>query len=1112
MQRRSKLTAIGLGLALVLGVPGAATATPSGPTAPQSAQLTARPATPGQSTVTLITGDRVTVSASGAASVRPAEGRSGIRFLTQRQQDHLWVVPQDALSLIRDGRVDRRLFDVAGLIAAGYDDARRDHLPLLMTYQAGVAARRAAAPDGVTVTRDLAAIGGVAATADKRETSEFWAALAGSAAAARLDGAGGVERVWLDGRRQLTLEHSVPQIGAPAAHQAGYTGQGVRVAVLDTGVDAAHPDLVGRVAEAQNFTEEADAGDLVGHGTHVAATIAGSGAASGGRNRGVAPDATLLNGKVCEEWGCTESAILAGMHWAAVDQQADVINMSLGGADSPAIDPLEEAVNTLTEQTGALFVISAGNSGRAGSVGSPASAEAALAVGAVDRDDELAYFSSQGPRVGDDGLKPEITAPGVDIVAARGAGTELGEPVGEHYVTLSGTSMSAPHVAGAAALLAQQRGDATAAQLKGILMASAQPHPDLTAYQQGAGRVDVARAISQYVVSEPASLSLGRTIWPHDDDEPVTRELSWRNTGATAITLDLTVQATGPGGQSAPDGMFSLSTQQVVVPAGGTASATVTADTSIDSPDGHYTGRVLARSGDTVVTTPLAVNKEVESYDVTLKHLGRDGAVAGDHFTFLLGLANFDEYVAYDPSGTSELRVPKGRYGLVSYLFDEATEQVTMMAGPELEVKRDTSVTIDGRKAGAVRLTVPDRSAKSAVAAAEATFLLGDLGAASFGALGDDFDGIAIGQLGRPVPADRFVSSVSSQFTDWEAANSTYFYGLGESFPGRLPNGLTKHYRYSDLAKVTHRFQGGYSGMLAERIVYPVFEPDLGGWAAVTRVAVPGQRVEYYNTKQVRWFGELAFGTPVEDLPWLDLVAAYWSEPTAYRAGRHYQETWNGAPYGPSFPTPRWPDDGVTRQGDVIGLAVGLYHDAAGHVGGSVTDAGRTALYRNGKLVGESEEYGWGQFEVPPGTANYRLETSAKRSFTDLSTEVSVAWTFRSGHVRGDKYARLPVSVVRFAPELDARNAAPANRAFVIPIEVQRQAGAPKGRTTSLTVDVSYNGGKTWQKAKVTKAGSGWQAVVKHPRGTGHVSLRASAQDSTGSTVTQRIIQAYRLR
>ncbi|WP_199714743.1 S8 family serine peptidase [Micromonospora radicis] len=1097
-------------MVLVLGAPGAAPAAPAEPTAPQSTQVTAAaPASVGQQTVTLITGDRVTLSASGAASVRPAEGRSGIRFLTQRQDGHRWVIPQDALPLIRDGRVDRRLFDVAGLIAAGYDDARRDDLPLLLTYQAGTA-RRSSAPDAVTVVRDLPAIGGSAATADKQRVGQLWAAMAGSQA--RIDVAGGVERVWLDGRRQLTLEHSVPQIGAPAAHQAGYTGQGVRVAVLDTGVDAAHPDLTGRVAEAYNFTEEADPGDIVGHGTHVASIIAGSGAASGGRNRGVAPDATLLSGKVCEEYGCTESAILAGMQWAAVDQQADVINLSLGGMDTPEVDPLEEAVNTLTEQTGALFVISAGNSGRAGTVGSPASADAALAVGAVDRDDELAYFSSQGPRTGDDALKPEITAPGVDIVAARGAGTLLGEPVGEQYVSLSGTSMSAPHVAGAAALLAQQRGDATAEQLKATLMASAQPHPELSAYQQGAGRVDVARAITQTVVSEPASVSFGRTLWPHDDDEPITRELSWRNTGDTAITLDLTLQLAGPGGEPTPAGMFALSAQQVVVPAGGTASVTVTADTSVDSPDGYYTGRVLARSGDTVATTPVAVHKEVESYPVTLRHLGLDGSAPDDYLTFLIGLDDFSDVYAYDPSGTVEIRVPKGRYGVASYLWDEATESVAMLVRPELTVDGATAMTLDARKAGPVRLTVPDRSAKPALVVADATFLLGDLGSAGFGVLAEDFTGLAIGQVGRAVPADRFVGSVASQFADLAVTNSPYFYGLAEYFPGRLPNGVTKHYRNTDLAKVTQRFQGGYPGALAERLAFPVAEPDLGGWAAVLHVKVPGQRVEYYNTRQVRWSTELAFGTPVEDLPWLDLVAAFWSEPMTYRAGRHYQDTWNGAPYGPSFPQPRWPEEGVTRQGDVITLAVPMHSDAAGHPGGSLADVSRTALYRNGKLVGEGPEHGWGQFEVPAGKATYRLETSAKRSFTDLGTEVATTWTFRSRQVRGDEPVRLPVGLIRFAPRLDANNAAPAGRSFVIPVQVQRQSGASAGRTRSLTVEVSYDGGRTWQRAKVKKVGSGWQATVRHPRGAGHVSLRASAEDSTGSTVTQRTIQAYRLR
>ncbi|MFC6087666.1 S8 family serine peptidase [Saccharothrix lopnurensis] len=124
-------------------------------------------------------------------------------------------------------------------------------------------------------------------------------------------------------------------------------------------MDGDHPDLAGREVAERNFSAEPDAVDRAGHGTHVAATIAGGGA----RYRGVAPDARVLDGKVCEaSGGCRESAILAGMEWA-VEQGADVVNLSLGYQDSPGVDPLEETVNALSARTGALFVVAAGNAG-----------------------------------------------------------------------------------------------------------------------------------------------------------------------------------------------------------------------------------------------------------------------------------------------------------------------------------------------------------------------------------------------------------------------------------------------------------------------------------------------------------------------------------------------------------------------------------------------------------------------------------------------------------------------------------------------------------------------------------------------------------------------------
>ena len=320
--------------------------------------------------VTLVTGDRVsvrTLDGERVPHVEPAAGREDIPFSVYRAGDHLYVVPADAVPLLNAGRLDRRLFDVAALLSFGYDDARRSDLPLIVQREAGDAA---AADTTVTVAgadvRDLPAAEAIGLHQPKDRAADLWAEITrdpgaggGPEALALTDG---IDKLWLDGLRQPSLDVSVPQIGAPEAWAAGYTGAGVTVAVLETGVDPTHPDLAGKTAGTRTFTAQADHDDLVGHGTHVASTIVGSGMASGGRYRGVAPDATLLDGKVCETFGCPESAIVAGMQWAA-DAGARVVNLSLGGDDSPGVDPLEAATDNLSTQRGTLFVVAAGNDG-----------------------------------------------------------------------------------------------------------------------------------------------------------------------------------------------------------------------------------------------------------------------------------------------------------------------------------------------------------------------------------------------------------------------------------------------------------------------------------------------------------------------------------------------------------------------------------------------------------------------------------------------------------------------------------------------------------------------------------------------------------------------------
>lgn len=290
------------------------------------AQQAEKPSAGKNLSVTLITGDKVLVPGGDLAklTVEPAPGRQQVAFVKQRYRGHAYVIPADVSKDIGSGRIDRRLFDVAELVKDGYDDASTSTIPVLTTYR-GNAAKRAV-PAGTRVTRQLPSISGAAMKVSKSGARSFL-------------GSAGFSKLWLDGKRQIQLDQSVPQIGGPDAWQAGYTGKGVSVAVLDTGVDATHPDLATQVAGEKNFTTES-ANDLVGHGTHVASTIAGTGAASGGKYKGVAPDARIYDGKVCEVYGCEESAILAGMDWAANDVKAKIVNLSLGGTDTPELDPL----------------------------------------------------------------------------------------------------------------------------------------------------------------------------------------------------------------------------------------------------------------------------------------------------------------------------------------------------------------------------------------------------------------------------------------------------------------------------------------------------------------------------------------------------------------------------------------------------------------------------------------------------------------------------------------------------------------------------------------------------------------------------------------------------
>ena len=303
-----------------------------------------------------------------------------------------------------------------------------------------------------------------------------------------------VERIWYDMPVHALLDVSVPHIGADKVWRKGDEGAGVRVAILDTGCDMGHPDLKDRIRASNDFSGKGTAQDGNGHGSHVAGIIAGSGAASNGKYRGVAPQADLYIAKVLDDQGSGRmSNVMAGLDWA-VSQKAQVVNLSLGSDRScDGTDALSEACDAAVGK-GLVVVVAAGNSGPgARTVGSPGCAREVITIGASNDDDDVTNFSSRGP-TSDGRVKPDVVLPGMNIISVRAADTSLGSgQVDAFYASLSGTSMATPHAAGVAALLLAADPALTPRQIKDIFKSTA-VDLELSLNTQGSGRVDAYAA------------------------------------------------------------------------------------------------------------------------------------------------------------------------------------------------------------------------------------------------------------------------------------------------------------------------------------------------------------------------------------------------------------------------------------------------------------------------------------------------------------------------------------------------------------------------------------------------------------------------------------------
>jgi serine protease AprX len=338
-----------------------------------------------------------------------------------------------------------------------------------------------------------------------------------------------VERIGLDAELRIMDDFSVQvsqgqidnatseirRINTTKVWDLGIDGTGINVSVIDTGINASHPDIAGRVIKGYDFVNnDGNPADDNGHGTHVAGTVGGNG--SLGTTTGVAPNVSLFGVKVLDAGGSGyESNVILGIEWS-VSNGANVISMSLGGdglwttsnCDADAANfAMATAINNAVASN-IVVVAAAGNN--ASGVSSPGCIQKSIAAGAVDSSDTIASFSGIGAAMSDHG----VVAPGVSITSL--------DYLSNGYTDLSGTSMATPHVSGTTALLlhaANRQGTTLSpAQIKNIFNSTSidlgDPGNDSTF---GAGRINVSAAVLSIdtvgpsVVANPTGYTVGNT-------------------------------------------------------------------------------------------------------------------------------------------------------------------------------------------------------------------------------------------------------------------------------------------------------------------------------------------------------------------------------------------------------------------------------------------------------------------------------------------------------------------------------------------------------------------------------------------------------------------------
>jgi subtilisin family serine protease len=1124
----------------------------------------------------LITGDVLYVTRSDtghwAVAVKEASRPDGgVAFETfSDSQSDTYAVPADVVSLIPN-MLDPYLFDLDYLTSNGLNDESMSVIGAFAQYAPGAALYDQWDNNTVQYS-NFGIVNSQALSIPKDKAASFGSYLLSRPLSLPF----GIEKIWLDKVATASLDQSVPMIGGDIARNVlGYNGSGINIAILDTGIDRTHPDFfypngTSKVIVYADETCKAvpvapvcyhNPYDYFGHGTHVASIAAGTGAASNGRYVGVAPGARLMSIKVLNDQGFGfYSWIMYGLLQTVQGffngTKPDVISMSLGADPSDGSDPLSQLINLVVNTYNIPIAIAAGNFGCNFCVASPGAADSAITVAATTKTASngsifIASFSSRGPRQDNYAIKPDISAPGVGVVAAcSSTATVIPCPPGSRYVRLSGTSMATPHVAGSIALLLQQskqRGiTLTPSEIKDMLQSSSNvlipslpTQPEIDIYQQGAGLVRVDKALTTNVTFDPAEISFGLV---QVDTKSLQSTFNVTNHGPTAINLSLSWDMRDVRTQESPistnssyANLVSLDQTQLTIPAGASVALTLT----INAPNAPteklysiFSGRIFASIGNMIVAHAIfGFTKEGPRQTAQVTGINHDGTPAAFRtlsiYDALDGRGQTFFFVDFDSTGNVSVRLPLSSYNFIMAYdinppFQSGHLSLYRVVALEVPVTNNpANVTLDASKTGPVTINLQaDLSATHGLQ--QDDWLAYDRPDGTdiqfgFTLLGGKWTvygvNTASAKIGTLIIFDRWLVSRSPE------ATSPVIYDLTMTSNIQQPTNHT----VSDLSTLARTFASFHADV-------PGTE-GVGRWefstafnqfisvAGVGPIAAPSQRIEY-QTPNEAIFNEIF--APDEG-PSVFVLQSGFKTPyfgdfnygRVYAPGETFYEDFAAQPVHPTLTL-------AVRQGNTLTLGGFEITDSFGHIGILINSRAlrfTIRVYVNGVLNATGSQLWLAPISVTlpstPATVEVQMTLLPDPSWSRLATSVMSDIVFRTrSELQG------PISLPSYnynVNGLNLSNTVPIDSSptsLMIDVSTLAPTGAIINPANASAL-VSLDDGADWINASLVKLRSGAMMVSADIPTIGpgpfFVSLRMDVIVRPDITYSQTIMRAVKI-